>query len=114
MTQEKMNPSEMARKMLEWEKLQRQADALAAEIEATVLEIRQTQTVGNVRVTYSAGRRTFDYKTAAQRVQRKVIAAHTVTKIITDWRAVCQTAEITDVPYTQAPPSAKIKLLKSK
>ena len=57
-----MDPSTLAVKMLEWETTQRAADALRAEIEAAVLEVGKTQTVGNVRATYSAGRRTFDYR----------------------------------------------------
>lgn len=59
-----MNATELATKMLEWETTQRVADALRAEIEEAVKEIGKTQTVGNVRATFSAGRRTFDYGAA--------------------------------------------------
>lgn len=61
-----MNATELATRMLEWETTQRAADALRAEIEAAVLEVGKTQTVGNVRATYSAGRRTFDYRAAVE------------------------------------------------
>lgn len=61
-----MNASELASAMLAWENAQRLADALRIEIEAAVLEIGKTQTVGNVRATYSAGRRTFDYEAAVK------------------------------------------------
>jgi hypothetical protein len=55
--------------MLDYEAMQRRADALRAAIEALVLEMGKTQTVGNVRATYSAGRRTFDYQAAVKTAQ---------------------------------------------
>lgn len=59
-----MDNSQLATLMLEWEATQRKADALAAQIKAAVLAIGKTQVVGNVRATFSAGRRTFDYEAA--------------------------------------------------
>lgn len=59
-----MDNSQLAALMLEWEATQRKADELAAKIKAAVLDIGKTQVVGNVRATFSAGRRTFDYRAA--------------------------------------------------
>ena len=59
-----MDNSQLAALMLEWEAAQRKADELAAKIRAAVLTIGKTQVVGNVRATFSAGRRTFDYRAA--------------------------------------------------
>ena len=59
-----MDNSQLAALMLEWEATQRQADGLAEQIKVAVLTIGKTQVVGNVRATYSAGRRTFDYRAA--------------------------------------------------
>lgn len=59
-----MDNSQLAALMLEWEATQRKADELAAQIKAAVLVIGKTQVVGNVRATFSAGRRTFDYRAA--------------------------------------------------
>ena len=59
-----MDASTMASLMLDYEAAQRKADALRADIEAAVLALGKTQTVGNVRATFSAGRRTFDYRAA--------------------------------------------------
>lgn len=64
-----MNATELATKMLEWETTQRAADILRAEIETAVLELGKTQTVGNVRATFSAGRRTFDYRAAVDNAE---------------------------------------------
>ena len=50
--------------MLEWEAAQRKADELRLDIEDLVLALGKTQTVGNVRATFSQGRRTFDYRAA--------------------------------------------------
>ena len=59
-----MNASQLAGLMLEWEAAQRKADELRLDIEDLVLALGKTQTVGNVRATVSAGRRTFDYEAA--------------------------------------------------
>ena len=64
-----MDNSQLAALMLQWEQVQRQADALRAQIEAAVLSLGKTQTVGNVRATFSAGRRTFDYQAAVMAAQ---------------------------------------------
>jgi len=112
-----VNVSELAQKMLAWEKVRHELDALTQEIEAAVLEIGKTQTVGNVRATYSGGRRTFDYRAAAENhpmVSQATIALHTTVIPQTeriDWRAVCGHVGIDDVPYSQSPPSVTVKLL---
>jgi len=60
-----MNNSELAAKMLQWEEMQKAADELKSEIEAAVLEIGKTQNVGNVRASYSKGRKSVNYQKAA-------------------------------------------------
>ena len=59
-----MNASQLAGLMLEWEAAQRKADELRLDLEDLVLALGKTQTVGNVRATFNAGRRTFDYQAA--------------------------------------------------
>ena len=59
-----MDASNLAQLMLDYEVMQRRADELRKDIENLVLAIGKTQTVGNVRATYAAGRRTFDYQAA--------------------------------------------------
>ena len=83
-----MNPSELAAKMLEWEKSKRALDALGAEIEAEVLEIGKTQVVGGCRVTYSGGRATYDYKTPALTAPSDVIDRYATPRNVIDWDAV--------------------------
>ena len=64
-----MDNSEFAILMLEWESAQRKADELAGHIKAVVLAIGKTQVVGNVRATYSEGRRVFDYRAAVDNAE---------------------------------------------
>jgi hypothetical protein len=111
-----MNPTELAHAMLEWETTQRKADELAETIKAAVLEIGKTQTVGNVRASYSAGRRTFDYREAADghpMVSEVTIGLFTtIPEPRIDWAGICKHAGIEDIPFTQTAPSVSVKLLK--
>ena len=111
-----MNNSELASKMLEWESRKIEMDALEADIRSAVLGLGKTQTVGNVRATYSAGRRSFNYQAAAERhpmVSTTTVGLFTTTKIITttDWKAICEHVGAEDAPFTQGDPSVSIKLL---
>jgi len=96
--------------MLEWEEIQRKADELKAYIEAEVLAIGKTQTVGNVRATYSAGRKSYDYEIAWMDY-----ADHTpdeeYSKIVYDYCAAAIAAELTDILYTQSPSSVAVRIL---
>jgi len=110
-----MNASELAQKMLVWEQQKRSLDALTAEIEAAVLELGQTQTVGSVRATYSGGRKSFAYDAAATQVgvtiPQELVDEHTQTTQRIDWKAICEVAGVTDIPFTQSEPSVSVKLL---
>jgi hypothetical protein len=107
-----MNASELASKMLEWERVKRQLDDITEEIQATVLEIGKTQTVGNVRATYSAGRKTYDYQGASEGSPIVNEAVKEMfSKRLIDWKAVCEHAGIEDVPFEQGAPSVTVKLM---
>jgi len=110
--------SELAKMMLRWEQQIRALDELEAAIRDSVLEIGQTQTVGNVRASYSAGRKQYDYEEAATghpMVSDTTVGLFTKTRITTtiDWRAICKHAGIEgdELPFTQGKPSVTIKLL---
>lgn len=107
----RMDASKLATKMLEWEVQQSQASALAAEIEAAVLKLGKTQTVGNVRATYSKGRKKFDYEMPGQVADMDIITIHTKTVAITDWKAVCKAIDIQPELVSQGQPSVKVKLI---
>lgn len=113
-----VDTSDLAMKMLRWEEAQRFADELRGAIEDTVMQIGRTQTVGNVRATYSKGRKSYDYREAALEgdvdVSNATIELFTVTPAPkTDWRKICEHVGVdkADIPFTQSPPSVMVKLL---
>ena len=110
--------SELANMMLRWEEQKRLLDVLEEAIRASVLEIGQTQTVGNVRASYSAGRKQYDYEEAATghpMVSDTTVGLFTKTRTTAtiDWRGICKHAGIEgdELPFTQGKPSVTIKLL---
>jgi len=112
-----MDATELARKMLEWERTKRALDLLDKEIQAAVLEIGKTQTVGNIRASYSAGRKNYYYQATADGhpwVSKATISLFTTiipqTETI-DWRGICQHVGIEDISFMQSEPSVTVKLL---
>lgn len=67
-----MDANELAKKMIEWGEKKAALDVLTAEIESEVLKIGKTQTVGNVRATYSGGRETKDYDAVKDQVPAEI------------------------------------------
>ena len=107
-----MDLSGLARKMLQAETLHDELAVLETAIKDAVLQLGHTQKSGNVRATYSAGRKRFDYRGAATDhplVDEEVIDLFSSTAITTDWRGICKHAGIEDVPFTQPSPSVTIK-----
>jgi len=130
-----MNASELAEKMLLWEKNERANQELAKEIEAEVLKIEKTQVVGGVRVTYSGGRSTYDYQTPAVSAPPELLAKyasqvkttdwdavadevpeivekHTTTNFTYDYKSILKDAGIEPVVLSKTEPTATIKLEK--
>lgn len=128
-----MNASELAEKMLLWEKTKHELDNLATEIEAEVLTLKKTQVVGGVRVTYSGGRSTYDYETPCENAPDEIIEKYISTREVVDWsgvagevpdvvdkytsieatvdyKAVCKEAGINPLVLSTTPTTAKIKL----
>ncbi len=104
-----MTAKELASLMLEWGELQEQADGKAAQIKAVVLELEQTQTVGNVRASFRNPRKSYDYITAGRAAPASIVEAHTTPK--TDWRKVCKDAGIKAPFSLSGRPSVALKLL---
>jgi len=106
-----MDASELAKQMLRWEQVRRQLDEIEAAIKDSVLEIGKTQTVGNVRASYSKGRKTYDYKTAIDGRNFESDALVPFETVEVDYRAACKALGVDDVPFTQSAPSVSVKLL---
>ena len=104
--------SHLAHMMLKWEASRRYLDELEAAIKDTVLQLGKTQTVGNVRATYSNPRKRYDYETPGQAAPHHIQAEH--AKIVIDWRAVCKDADIKPIVTPgEGPGSVSVKLLKA-
>lgn len=110
--------TDLARSMLDWEQKRRELDALETEIHEAVLQLGATYDVGNVRATFSAGRRTFRYEQAAGEwgVEEATIEEYTtaISTITTDWRAICLRGlkiPLDSIPFDQSNPSVKLKLM---
>jgi hypothetical protein len=125
-----VNPSELAMALLKWEEKKRELVALEDEIKAAVLTLGKTQNVGNIRASFSKGRRTFDYRGAvklarlgASRLETEdeqisrgneiseAIMSNTQTIIKVGWRDVCKDLSLTPEVLSQSDPSVTIKLL---
>ena len=108
----------LAQMMLDWEAAKARLDELSVLIEDDVLKIGKTQTVGNVRASFSKGRRSFDYEAGAKdhpMVSDATLSLFTVVPETpapyVDWRGVCKHAGIYDVPFTQGDPKVTVKLV---
>lgn len=109
-----MDANELAEKMLKYSDAQTEANKLRQEIEAVVLSLEKTQTVGNVKASYRKGRKSYDYKAAADghvMVHESTLSLFTKTpEPRTDWRGICKHVGIDDVPFTTGEPSVSVGL----
>ena len=109
-----MDARQLAMTMLEYEEAQRCADELRAQIESAVLEIGETQQVGNVKATYRTGRKNYDYAAAAAEVPDTLIEEYTKVKTTVDWRKLALEGlgiEKDRLPFTQSDPSVSVKIV---
>ena len=108
-----MDKADLARTMLRWESMKRVLDSLEAQIQASVLELGKTQNVGNVRASYSKGRKSYDYEAAAKPLDPPDSLLDACTKFSIDWRRVCNCMHIAreEIPFTQSDPSVTVKLV---
>lgn len=105
-----MNASELAQTMLAWEELMVQAKALEDQIKEVVLSLEKTQVVGNVRATYSTGRKSYQYEDAWREHGLDTgLDIEDYEKISYDYKKACEDGGL-DVPFTQSDPSVLLKL----
>lgn len=92
-----MDASELASKMLQAEQKHNELVSLEKEIVEAVLELKETQKVGKVKVAYTAGRRELDWTTPGQLAPKDVIEMYTTRNKSTNWQSVCMAAEVDQV-----------------
>lgn len=91
-----MNASELASKMLEAEKLHNQLVGIEKEIEQAVLELKDSQKVGNVKAAYTNGRRELDWQPSALSAPQEVIEKYTKTSEWVDYEQACEIAKVSE------------------
>ena len=99
--------------MLQYEAARRKLDELAAVIQAEVLAMGESYTVGNVTARFSMGRRVFDYKKPCENVLPEIVAQY--TKHIpaseeVDYPALCKAMRFEPLVVSQGDPSVTIVL----
>jgi len=112
-TGQPLTASELANLMLQWEAQKQILEDIEEAIKTEVLAVGKTVDAGNVRASYSKGRRTFDYTLGGKIIEtapRTIIAEHTVNIEKIDWKAVCEDMQIADIPFTTTEPSVTLKL----
>lgn len=108
-----MDKSELALKLLEWEERRRVLDALEEEIKTAVLELGQSQQVGNVKAAYSGGRKQYDYEAVGADAPPSMVAAYTKTTEKVYWRDLVLEGlgvDQAEIPYSQSDPSVSLRL----
>ena len=103
----------LAQAMLTWERSRRELDELEGKIKNAVLQLGKTQTVGNVRATYSKGRKSYDYRAALalDADNPDVMKPWGKISVSYDYRQACKDLKIEDIPYTEGKPSVGLKLM---
>jgi len=103
-----MNDSELAQAMLDWKAAQQAADEIAEAIKAEIADREKGITVGDVRATYSAGRKRYDYQAACLEAPTSVVSKH--TQKVVNWRAVAEELQVEDIPFEQGDPSVSLRI----
>lgn len=113
-----MDANELAKKMIAWGDAKRSLDTLEGEIAQAVLQLGKTQTVGNVRATFSTGRKTYDYQASARSLLgmgdlSDNQSVQEATSSIVDWHMVCDAIGIShdDIIFKSSAPAVTLKLL---
>ena len=117
-----MGRNALALTMINWYRVQEQADQLAAAIRDTVLDLEETVTTGLVRASYSKGRKTYQYRVYGGVKLREfdaetydeILDAHTTLTPKIDWRTICFDVlklDVDDIPFIESYPSITLKVL---
>jgi hypothetical protein len=116
-----IDPVQLAKDMLEWREKRTELDVIEDRIKQAVLELGKTQTVGDVRATYSAGRRTFGYQRAVDDYISRAphplqslaadVELHTHTTTAVDYKALCELWKVEAPVVKQGTPSVDIKFV---
>jgi hypothetical protein len=105
-----MSARELAEAMLDYGELIEKAKTLAKTIRDAVLKLEKTQTVGNVRASYSKGRGSYNYEEAANENELDLTEYQkVVTTTVTRYIDACKDAKL-DMNTYYTPPSGGPKV----
>jgi hypothetical protein len=105
-----MTATNLAQKMLKRQELILQAKELEQEISQAVLTLEKTQTVGDVRATYSKPRITYDYEAAVKAEGLSETQLKCYQKISYDYKRACEEYCIKNIPYKTGQAKVTLKL----
>jgi len=107
-----IDKSYLARLMLEWEQKKRKLEELEAAITDTVLQLEESQEVGNVKATYYSGRKRYDYEIACgDDPDPYLVKQFTESKV--NWRKLALDGiglSKDEIPFTKSDPSVSLRI----
>lgn len=111
--------SALAATMLEWEQKKAELDDLEMVIKHDVMMVGKTLTVGNVRASYSGGRKTYNYQTTAYASGatpdeiRGFTTQPPMPAPVTDWKGLCESLGISkdETIHDKSKPTVTVKLI---
>lgn len=104
-----MKSSAFAALVLDWEDAQRKADQIKALIVEETLKEQKSQKIGNVKVTYTKGRTTYDYETPTKNFGSKFLDDY--VSVVYDYRKACIDNKLEPIIVSVGEPSVSIKLV---
>ena len=106
------NASDLAHALLNWETYRREMNAIESDITAYILDKKKSAQVGDVRATYTAGRKTYQWEQAARDHGFPPGLLDQYEKPAYDWKGMCEHLGITqdNCPFTGPTPGVSIKL----
>lgn len=106
---ERMDDNELARLLLRYAELEDDLSFIKEQITEQVLMREESVNVGSVKAVYYKGRRRYDYAAALEEADVPFDAMEKYKKFSYDFKKACDELEITDIPFTQSPPSVSIR-----
>lgn len=102
--------------MQSWKAKKAELAEIERQIQAEVMALEKTVTLGTVRASYSGGRKTYDYEGACKDVPQVVLDAYTTTipaSRMVDYKALCDGEEI-EAKFDKSKPKVTLKLIEAK
>ncbi len=109
-----MTAPELKKMMSSWKSQKEQLDLLETTIKTEVLKRESTFETDDATATFRKGTRKFNYEcdTVVMSAPLQLVEVHTKVVSKIDWKAICSTLKIKDIPFTQSDPTVSLKVKK--